>query len=118
MHNFEAPDLHQWLDGQRTANFDHLPYGVVQMDHSGTVLAYNATESSYTGVDPQQAIGKHFFTEIAPCTNNFLVAGKYNEAALDEIIDYIFTYVLKPTPVRLRMLKGESPNMYLVVQKR
>jgi len=118
MHNFEAPRLHQWLDKQSAANFDQLPYGIVQMDHNGTVRAYNATESSYTGIDPQRAIGKHFFTEIAPCTNNFLVAGKYNQEALDKTIDYLFTYVVKPTPVRLRMLKGDSPNMYLLVQKR
>ncbi|MBV6654523.1 MAG: PAS domain-containing protein [Mameliella sp.] len=119
MHNFEATDLHSWLDQQERSSLDQLPFGVVKMETDGTITAYNKEESSYTGVNPEQAVGKHFFTEIAPCTNNFMVAGKYEQGYVDETIDYIFTYVLKPTPVKLRLLKGEdSPNIYLVVQKR
>lgn len=60
-------------------------------------------------------IGKYFFIEIVFCINNFLVVGKYNEVVFDEIIDYIFIYVLKFMFVRFRMFKGESLNMYFVV---
>ncbi|MEQ8703425.1 MAG: hypothetical protein RIC19_05880 [Phaeodactylibacter sp.] len=118
MHNFESKDLHLWLDQQSDEHLDQLPYGLIKMNYEGIIQAYNVRESSYTGVQPAQAIGKHFFTEIAPCTNNFMVAGKFNSPEVDETVDYIFTYVMKPTPVRLRLLRSDSPFMYLLVEKR
>ena len=118
MHNFENASLYQWLNQQPKSKLDQLPYGLVKMDHEGIIKAYNAIESGYTGVDPDGAIGKNFFTEVAPCTNNFMVAGKFEASEVDETLDYIFTYIMKPTPVRLRLLKGDAPSMYVLVQKR
>ena len=54
-------------------------------------------------------IGRNFFVEIGPCTNNYLIAQRYQDSAsegvsLDEQLDYVFTYRMAPTPVRLRLL--------------
>lgn len=118
MHNYEAPNLHQWLDAQSGSELDQLPYGVVKMDHQGFIQAYNQKESAYTGVAPENAVGKHLFTEVALCTNNFMIAGKLDQPEVDVVLDYVFTYVMKPTPVRLRLLKSDSPNMYMIVAKK
>jgi photoactive yellow protein len=48
---------------------DALPFGVIKVDKTGVVLAYNATEARLAGRTPSEVIGRHFFTEIAPCTN-------------------------------------------------
>jgi photoactive yellow protein len=48
---------------------DELPFGVIQVDRDGIVLAYNAIEARLADLDPAKVIGKNFFTEVAPCTN-------------------------------------------------
>jgi photoactive yellow protein len=53
----------------------------------------------------------NFFTDVAPCTNNYLVAGRFDEpGALDERLDYVFTFRMKPTPVRLRLMRDEGAD--------
>jgi len=55
---------------------DSLPYGNIVLDPENRVLRYNATEAKYTGYDSELIEGKHFFDEVAPCTNVDIFAGK------------------------------------------
>jgi len=114
---FDAPSLAEWLDANSSESFDSLPFGVVKMDHTGIVLSYSNSQSILSGVSKENAVGKHFFTQVAPCTNNFMVAEKYNAKQLDETLPYMFTYVTKPTPVELRLIKGSNGNQYLLAKK-
>ncbi len=117
-YTFSAPALGELLDLADDANLDKLEFGVVKMDLTGKVLLYNQAESTITGVTPDQATGKHFFTQIAPCTNNFMVALRYDEVPLDEELDYMFTYVTTPIRVRLRLLRASgSAHQYILVKK-
>ncbi|MDP1844840.1 MAG: hypothetical protein Q8K64_15595 [Sediminibacterium sp.] len=115
---FSSKDLFTWLESQGNSSYDELPFGVVKMDKNSTVIYYNNQESRITGVNPEMAKGKNFFVQIAPCTNNFMVAEKYKLAELDEELDYLFTYVTTPTKVRLRLLKSAAHlHQYMVVHK-
>lgn len=116
---FDAPDLLAQLDGP-TADIDTLPFGVVVMDRSGTVTAYNHAESELSGLAPSSVIGRNFFEQVGPCTNNYLVAQRFADSdELDDIIDYVFTFKMAPTPVRLRMLAASgADHQYLLVKRR
>ncbi len=118
---FEDRRLQTLLDemGAEPAAYDALEFGLVAMDLDGTVLAYNVAESECAGIRAESVLGLTFFTDVAPCTNNYLVSGRYEEEAdLDETIDYVFTLRMRPTPVRLRMLKcTESGRQYLAVRR-
>jgi hypothetical protein len=46
-----------------------------------------------------------------------MVAEKFNAKQLDETLPYMFTYVTKPTPVELRLIKGSNGNQYLLAKK-
>ena len=48
---------------------DELPFGVIQVDRDGVVLAYNAAEARLADMDPNDVVGRNFFTDVAPCTN-------------------------------------------------
>jgi photoactive yellow protein len=86
------------------------------MDRQGTVLRYNSTESRASGLPPARVIGRHFFRDVAPCTDNRLVAERYALDALDETLKYTFSLRMQPVPVTLRMLKpAERGCMYLLV---
>lgn len=118
--NFDDPGLLDALDGADEAALDAAPFGVISMTPEGVVTHYNAAESELSGLTPARVVGKIFFTGVAPCTNNFMVAHRFqNEPELDAVIDYVFTTRMAPTPVRLRMLRQPGRRgMYLVVERR
>jgi photoactive yellow protein len=117
--NFSDLGLLGWLEAADDAALDALPFGVVAMAEDGVVTSYNAAESRLSGLTPSRVVGRHFFSAVAPCTNNFMVAHRFEtEPMLDAIVDYVFTFRMQPTKVRLRLLKqpGGLRN-YLVVER-
>jgi photoactive yellow protein len=117
--NFTEPGLLDRLDVADDAALDTAPFGVIAMAEDGTVTSYNAAESRLSGLTPAKVIGRHFFSAVAPCTNNFMVAYRFEtEPVLDAVIDYVFTLRMQPTKVRLRLLKQPGRlRMYLVVER-
>ncbi len=87
------------------------------MDRAGTVRHYNHSESAASGLSPDRVVGRHFFTEVGPCMNNFMVATRFEEEPdLDATMDYVFTLRMRPVPVRIRMLSAPwATHMYLAV---
>lgn len=94
------------LDGLSPAVVDALPYGVVGLAADGTVAVYNATEARLASINPGSVRGVHFFSEVGQCMNNFMVAQRFeDEPELDAQLDYVLTLRMRPTPVRLRLLR-------------
>jgi photoactive yellow protein len=120
MLNFSDPQLYDELERLSASELDALEIGVVQMDPAGTVTAYNQTEARLSGLTSEQVVGKNFFNQVAPCTNNYLVAHRFvGEPVLDATIDYVFTLKMRPTKVQLRMLAHpDRVHHYLIVVKR
>lgn len=111
--NFDTVNLSQ-LDGASSAALNAAAFGIVKMSHDGKVTDYNDWQSKFTGISKENTIGKHFFSQVAPCTNNFLVSQKYDSnPSLDEKLDYTFTLKMAPTPVKLRLLKGPNTQYLL-----
>jgi photoactive yellow protein len=101
------------------AILDDEDFGVIAMDTDHRVVFYNRAESALSGLTPERVVGRHFFSEVAPCTNNFMVAYRFEtEEQLDSTIDYVFTLRMTPTPVRLRLLRRPDANRrFLLVQR-
>lgn len=98
---------------------DDADFGVIALDDDHRVVFYNRIESALSGLTPERVVGRLFFSEVAPCTNNFMVAYRFEtEEQLDATIDYVFTLRMTPTPVRLRLLRRPAaPLQYLLVQR-
>jgi len=116
---FEQHGLLESLAAADAAAIDALPFGVIGMTPDGTVTVYNAAECRLSGLTPANVIGRHFFSAVAPCTNNFMVAHRFEvEATIDDIIDYVFTLRMQPAKVRLRLLKAAGrSHMFLAVER-
>lgn len=117
---FHAPGLRALLDELAPDELDELAFGLIVMDRHDIVVHYNTFESARAGISPDRVLGRNFFVDVGPCTNNYLVAERYHEEPdLDEELDYVFTFRMRPTPVRLRLLAGaRSPRRYLAVLPR
>lgn len=102
---------------------DAQPFGVVQVDDAGTIKLYNRWESEMAAVAVSAAEGRNFFTQVAPCTNNRLMFGKFKDGVakgeLDSEFNYTFTYKMKPTNVQIRMFRhAPSATNWLFVALR
>jgi len=117
--NFSDADLLEQLEASDAAQLEAANFGIIAMDAEGVVRAYNVYESKLSGLSVGRVIGNHFFTAVAPCTNNFMVAQRFEaEATLDATIDYVFTLKMRPTPVKLRLLKAVGSRwQYLLVSR-
>jgi photoactive yellow protein len=117
---FNDPGLNDWLEAASAEELDGLAFGAIGMTADGTVTLYNKAEAAGAGLTQARVIGRHFFGSIAPCTNNYLIAQRFEtEAEIYVTIDYVFTLRMKPTPVRLRLLKvAGARRMYLLVDRR
>lgn len=118
--SFETVDLLGELEKMNPTELDALDFGVVAMDLQGLVVHYNSAEARGAGLSPERVLGRHFFSAVAPCTNNYMVAQRFETATeLDEVIDYVFTLKMKPTKVQLRLLKGaDVQRQFLAVRWR
>lgn len=98
---------------------DTLPFGVVGLSAEGIVEIYNATEAQLAGLHRDGVIGTHYFSVTAQCMNNFMVAQRFeDEAEIDAIIDYVLTLRMRPTPVRLRLVKARrADRRFILIQR-
>lgn len=117
---FEQQGLREALNALDDGQLDDLPFGVIGFGRDGIVVRYNRFESEVTGLAIDYVKGKHLFTQIAQCMNNFMVAQRFEDAwttshSLDDTIDYVLTWRMKPTKVKLRMLWTEHDKYAYVV---
>jgi len=108
------------MEAANEAALDLMPFGVIGFMPDYLVTFYNAAESKAAGLSASRVVGKHFFHEVAPCMNNFMVAQRFeDEQKLDDIIEYVLTLRMRPTPVRLRLMKSTaSTKRFLLVERK
>ena len=107
------------LDGLSEAQLDLLPFGVIGLSSENLVEVYNSTESRLAGISAASVLGTNFFLVTAQCMNNFMVAQRFEDGAeIDAEFAFVLTFRMRPTPVRLRLLKHSSvPRHYVLVQR-
>ena len=55
------------LPSMTRAQLDALEYGAVKVDDSGVIELYNRYEAELANIQPADAEGKSFFTQVAEC---------------------------------------------------
>lgn len=117
--DFDATTALARLEAMSAQALDALEFGVVRMRLDGKVVAYNAFESKLAGLSKERVLARNFFADVAPCTNNYMVAERFmSEPELDATLDYVFTLRMKPTAVQLRLLRSANlEHMYLLVKR-
>lgn len=118
--DFHDPDMLARLEQARDEDLDALPFGVIGVRRAdGTVVRYNIWEASLANLSRSWVLGRDFFNEVGLCMNNVMVAQRFRDVAhLDETLDYVLTFRMKPTRVRLRLLQGaNSPLSWILVTR-
>ena len=91
---------------------DALPFGVIHVDMTGKVLAYNQTEASLAGRDSDQVRGRNFFRDIAPCTRHPGFLGRFLEIRDGRrrmaSFDYVFDHGMNARKVHIEMERSKT----------
>ncbi len=111
------------LPTMSAVEIDALPFGVIQLDDDGRVVQYNAYEERFAERRREDVVGRNFFSEVAPCTNNRLLYGRFRhgvaQGAMDFELDYTFTYKMRPRVVGLHLFRDrDSGSNWLLVRPR
>ena len=119
---FGSTDIENGMARLSPSEIDSLPFGTIQLDHTGKILQFNVMEGKITGRDPKSMVGKNFFTDVAPCTNTPTFKGAFDKGVkagnLNVMFDYTFDYVMTPTRVKVHMKKAVAGDGYWVFIKR
>jgi photoactive yellow protein len=121
-YQFDDEELGEALRTCSEDTLNEAPFGIVQVDDDGIVQFYNRYESELAGVAPEDAMGRNFFTQLAPCSSNRLFHGRFKsgvrKGALDERFTYTFTYKMSPTLVQVRMYRDQEGQNWVMIRKR
>jgi photoactive yellow protein len=121
-HSFVPPELLANLPSMKQTQMDMLDFGCIKLDDEGRILNYNRWQGEFAGVDPQEALRKNFFRELAPCTNNRLVFGRFKQGvtdgALDVVVSYAFTYKMRPTLVKVHLYRDSATRTNWILVRR
>lgn len=106
--SFEGVNLAELLPRIPDSIKNDLPFGLVKLDTTGTILEYNMAEGDLTGVDPKWAIGRNFFDDVALCTKTQAFYGRFLEGVkkgfLNTVFDYTFDHRDIATQVKVHMV--------------
>jgi len=120
--SFGKNDIENVLSKMNSAQLNELTFGAIEVDATGLILQYNATEGAITGRDPKAAIGKNFFRDVAPCTNRPQFKGVFDAGIksgdLNTLFEYVFDYQMKPTKVKIHMKRSILGKSYWIFVKR
>ena len=120
--SFGKNDIENFLSKMNSAQLNQLTFGAIEVDATGLILQYNATEGAITGRDPKAAIGKNFFRDVAPCTNRPQFKGVFDAGIksgdLNTLFEYVFDYQMKPTKVKIHMKRSILGKSYWIFVKR
>jgi photoactive yellow protein len=109
----------QDISNMSPAEFDAMPFGMIRLDRTGTVKAYNQWEAQLARRKVTDVVGKNFFTEVAPCTNVTEFRGKLDELAKTTdktyIFDYDFRFPWGTRRVRVRFVVESADERWVLV---
>jgi len=77
------------------SELDTLPVGMIQLDRDGKVLKFNQTESDLARVAKDDAVGRNFFDDVAPCTKVQDFYGRFVDGVEKKSLHTVFDYVFK-----------------------
>ena len=115
----DKSSLLEAADSMSAGELDRLPYGMIQLDAGGRILRFNAVESRLASLPQEQQIGKHFFTEVAPCTKVQAFYGRFKEGMLRESLDtsfkFHFAFKQNPRDVTVRLFYSRQTRTVWVM---
>lgn len=111
------------IAGLDEAEIDALPFGLIAVDHTGTIERYNAYESRLSRLSKETVIGRNFFRDVAPCTAVKEFEGRFQRFAAEpgpasESFDFTFRFAFGRQFVNVTFLRGARARQIAILVNR
>jgi photoactive yellow protein len=114
-------DLVSQIEEMPLEALHELPFGVVRVDREGKVTFFSRTEASQSGFGDRVAVGRGFFTEIAPCMGTPTFLARIERAAAEGTLDVTFEHVGDfddaDREITIRVASGKGGGSWLFLQR-
>jgi photoactive yellow protein len=116
-----AAELLAWVEALAPSAIDELPFGVVRLDASGKVVFFSRTEARQSGFGDRVAVGRRFFTELAPCMGNPEFMRRVEQGQLARELDITFEQVGDfddaERELQVRMISASANGLWVFLQR-
>ena len=90
--DFRDPNLASTIEQLPQEAVHALPFGAIRLDQQGQVVFYSDAERRLSGYK-DDAIGRSFFAEVAPCMDNPDFRGRMDSALRAGKLDVTLTHI-------------------------
>lgn len=109
--------------GLLEAVLDNLPIGAILLDDDGIIRRFNRYEEQLSGRSRTKTIGKSFFSDVAPCTEDIEMGPRFREGVannnLDMDVEFSFPYPYNKVPrdvhIRAASVGCEKQSAHIVL---
>jgi photoactive yellow protein len=117
----ECEQVSTGIPGLSKEELDKLPFGVIELNRDGVIISFNQAEEGLSRRSKVDAIGRNFFTEVAPCADVQDFRGRFDEFltkdSLSENFDYVYYFGSRAVAVMITFLRVNQ-QIALVLSKR
>lgn len=117
----ECEQVSTGIPGLDRDELNKLPFGLIEVNRDGTIISFNQSEEGLSRRSREQAIGRNFFTEIAPCADVKEFHGRFDKFldsdALSEAFNYIYYFGAQAVAVQLTFVRVNQ-QIAFVLSKR
>ena len=119
---FDDQDIVRQVERLSSAELDALPFGVVRLNADGEVSFFSRTEAEQSGYGSRPALGRRFFSELAPCMGSPEFRNRVEQAHADRTLDILFEHVgdfgNATRVLRIRLKAASDGGTWLLLQRR
>lgn len=117
----DAVDLRARVEHMSDAEREALPFGVIRLDADGKVDYYSNTEARQSGFGDRGAIGRLFFSQMAPCLGTPGLLARIDQAKAAGTLDLAFEHVGDfedpDRPMRVRIQSSSAGGLWIFLQR-
>ncbi|MES1182336.1 MAG: PAS domain-containing protein [Myxococcales bacterium] len=119
---FDAEDLVARVASLDAPALDSLPFGVVRLDRDGKVTFFSRAEAKQSGFGDRPALGRTFFTEIAPCMGSPELLRRIESArdagTLDILFEQVGDFEDATRELRVRIKSATKGELWVFIERR
>ena len=109
------------IDTLDERDLDDYPFGIIQLDERGRILAYNLYEERLAQLRREDVLDKHFFFEVAPCTRVREFYGRFTDGvaagALEATFGFVFPFEHGDRHVEITMsYRASDETVWVIVR--
>jgi photoactive yellow protein len=115
------PALREYVEQLPLEALHALPFGVIRLDEAGRVRFFSKTEAEQSGFGDRRAIGRDFFTQMAPClgTPDFLrrIERARQAGTLDIMFEQVGDFDDAERLLRVRVKSASGGGLWLFIER-